>query len=111
MKPYLLALSMTLLLTASCEETEPNQLTRQYCASMKELAFRVSGLRDLGMTQNEAIDNFSEVGQNFAGTKNYNFVARTTEAVIIGAWMSEQTPREYSELVHETCLEEIDLVP
>jgi len=111
MKPHLLALSMTLLLTTSCAETEPNQLTKQYCLNMKELAFRASELRDLGMTQNEFMDGYSEVGQHFADTKNYNFVARTTETVIIGAWMSEQAPQEYSVLVHETCLEEIILVP
>ena len=110
MKSLLIAIALmgSTLLNANAV---PNELTRQFCSSMKVMAKQVKEGRELGMTQNYYLEMIAKNKFTSSDTRNIEQVTRISEAVIKGAWLSDDDPESYSIFVHETCLETVVLVP
>jgi len=92
-------------------DNAPNELTSLFCADMKVMAKQVKEGRNVGMTQSDYLSMIADSASNFSDSRNIDQVTRVSEAVVKGAWMSNDDPAAYSEFVHETCLDTISLVP
>ena len=89
----------------------PNELTRQFCFGMKTMAKQVKEGRASGMTQADYKGMIADIKHKFTDSPNSEQVVHMSNTIIKAAWLSSDDPQTFSEIVHETCLETIVLVP
>jgi hypothetical protein len=99
------------IFTSPVANAAPNELTRQFCLNIKTMARQAKEARELGSSQFDLERNVAEMTEQYEGTPNLDQVIRISNAVIKAAWLTDDDPDAYSELVHETCLDTITLVP
>lgn len=110
---YVIVLLASLLIASTPVQAGdvPNDLTRQFCASLKVQAENVIRFKNLGLTQDDFLDMVDKQERKLVGTRNLEMVVRTHRAIIKGAWLTDDDAETYSEFVHQTCLAEIVLIP